>query len=211
MYNTTRNIKVQSSVSFSVFLGEEMKVVNIIGKVFCILLYLLVIVLGVSIALVLAFGLKLYSIQTGSMEPSYPVGMMIVVEPVSFDQLSNGDVITFVTGDNTVVTHRVVGIDKETQQLTTKGDNNNVSDASPVSYKNVIGRVKFGIPGVGYFILILNTTFGKWMLALAVVALIGIEIIRRMYYHDKYEAEAEENQTDSFDDVGNEHSEEQKL
>lgn len=164
-----------------------MKKLAVIGKIFCALLYLLVVVFGISIATVLLFGLKLYCIQTGSMEPEYPVGMMIVVEPVGFNQLSEGDVITFVKGDNTVVTHRIVTIDSETQQLTTKGDNNNVADSSPVSFQNVIGRVKFGIRGIGYFILILNTTFGKWMLGIVLFALIGIEVIRRMYYHDKYE------------------------
>ena len=65
---------------------------------------MLVVVLGISIAMVWLFGWKLYSIQTGSMEPSYPVGMMIFVEPVGFDQLESGDVVTFVKSDNTVVT-----------------------------------------------------------------------------------------------------------
>lgn len=181
-----------------------MKKVALIGKIVGFLLYLLAVVLGISIAMVWLFGLRLYSIQTGSMEPEYPVGMMIVVEPVSFDQLGDGDVVTFVKGDNTVVTHRIVDIDRETQQLTTKGDNNNVQDISPVNYKNVIGRVKFGIRGVGYFILILNTNFGKWMVGIVLVALIGIEIIRRMYYHDKYE----DDQNDDID--GDEHSNEQK-
>jgi len=44
---------------------------------------------------------------------------MIVVEPVEFDQLRKGDVITFVSGGMTV-THRLIDIDKDTRQLTTK-------------------------------------------------------------------------------------------
>ena len=172
-----------------------MKKVAWIGRVFSVFLYLLVLVFGVSIAMVLIFGFRLYCIQTGSMEPSYPVGMMIVVEPVDFDRLDVGDVITFAKDSDTVVTHRIVEIDREQQLITTKGDNNNVQDGAPVSYRNVVGRVKFGVRWIGYFILILNTNFGKWMLAIVLVALIGIEIIRRMYYHDKYEEELE-NETD---------------
>ena len=174
-----------------------MKVLAIIGKIICILFYILVGVVAVFITIVLIFGWKLYCIQTGSMEPEYPVGMMIAVEPVSFEQLGVGDVITFVQGDNTVVTHRVVEIDSETQMLITKGDNNNVTDSAPASFKNVIGRVKFGIPLIGYFVLILNTTFGKWMVGIVALALVGIAIIRRMYYHDK---EAEEDEAEGLDD-----------
>jgi signal peptidase I len=173
-----------------------MKKVAWVGRVFSVFLYILVLVFGVSIAAVLLLGLKLYCIQTGSMEPDYPVGMMIVVEPVSFDSLETGDVITFAKDSNTVVTHRIVEIDREQQLITTKGDNNNVQDGAPVSYRNVVGRVKFGVRGIGYFILVLNTNFGKWMLAIVMVALIGIEIIRRMYYHDKFEEEAENAETD---------------
>ena len=180
-----------------------MKKVAWIGRVFSVCLYLLVLVFGVSIVAVLLLGLKLYCIQTGSMEPGYPVGMMIVVEPVDFEQLKIGDVITFAKDIDTVVTHRIVDIDSEQQLITTKGDNNNVQDGSPVSYRNVVGRVKFGIRGIGYFILILNTNFGKWMLAIVLVALIGIEIIRRMYYHDKYEESLE---TENGEDDSDEHN-----
>ena len=180
-----------------------MKKFALIGKIVGFLLYMLVVVLGISIAMVWLFGWKLYSIQTGSMEPSYPVGMMIFVEPVGFDQLESGDVVTFVKSDNTVVTHRIVDIDRETHMITTKGDNNNAPDGSPVSYKNVIGRVKFGVPKVGYFVLVLNTTFGKWMIGLTLVLLLGIEAIRRMYYHDRYVEALDEN-------MGDEHSNEQE-
>lgn len=183
-----------------------MKKVVWIGRVFSVFLYLLVLVFGTSIALVLIFGLKLYCIQTGSMEPDYPVGMMIVVQPVDFAQLDVGDVITFAASSDTVVTHRIVEIDREQQMITTKGDNNNVQDAAPVSYRNVVGRVRFGVRGIGYFILILNTNFGKWMIAIITVALIGIEIIRRMYYRDESEEDnEEETEEKSGEGMNNEH------
>lgn len=184
-----------------------MKRVAWVGRVFSVFLYLLVLVFGVSIAAVLIFGLRLYSIQTGSMEPEYPVGAMVVVEPVSFEQLNVGDVITFAKDSNTVVTHRIVEIDREQQLIITKGDNNNVRDSSPTSYKNVVGRVKFGIRGVGYFILVLNTNFGKWMIAIVMVALIGIEIIRRMYYYDKdEESDEDENGKSAGQNESGEHN-----
>ena len=153
--------------------GKMKRIIWISIKTLLYLLYFIVFLLGLTIAILLICGMKLYCVETGSMEPDYPVGSMVVVERVWFDQLKEGDVITYVVSDNTVVTHRLIGIDTEHQLLTTKGDNSNVADASPVSYKNVIGRVKFGIRGVGYFILILY-------------------ILRRMYYKSLEEENAPE-------------------
>lgn len=173
-------------------MGEEMKIVAVIGKIFRILLYILVGIVVTFVTTVLLLGYKLFCVQTGSMEPEYPVGMMIVVEPVSFEQIREGDVVTFTQGENVVVTHRVVEVKKEEKQLITKGDSNNVADSSPVSSQNIIGRVKFGIPGVGWVILFLNTTFGRWMVLIITVAVVGIMLIKRMYFHDKEKEEAEE-------------------
>lgn len=159
-----------------------MRKLAIIGKVLIVILYLLVIVIGLAVAILLLCGMKLYCIETGSMEPDYPIGSMVVVERVYFEALSEGDVITYVVSGNTVVTHRVVGIDTEHRLLTTKGDNNLVADTSPVSYENVLGRVNICVPGFGYIFLFLSTRFGKIMLGILGFGLIGFYIIKRMYY-----------------------------
>jgi len=157
-----------------------MKKISILKGIFSAVMYFLIAAIGALLVLMLFFGARLYSIQTGSMEPNYPVGTMIVVEPVEFDQLRKGDVITFVSGGMTV-THRLIDIDKDTRQLTTKGDNNNVADSSELSYDNVIGRVEFAIPYVGYLVLMLNTTFGKIMAGVVIAAIIGVLIIIKIY------------------------------
>lgn len=167
------------------------KVVFISARVLLYALYFLVIVIGLAVAILLMCGMKLYCVETGSMEPNYPIGSMVVVKPVWFDQLKEGDVITYVVSDNTVVTHRLIGIDTEHGLLTTKGDNNVVADASPVSYNNVIGRVEFCVPGFGYVFLFLSTRFGKIMLGIMGVALVGFYILRRMYYKSFEDEEKE--------------------
>lgn len=167
------------------------RIVFISARVLLYSLYFVVIVLGLAVAILLMCGMKLYCVETGSMEPDYPIGSMVVVERVWFDQLKVGDVITYVVSDNTVVTHRLVGIDAEHGLLTTKGDNNVVADASPVGYNNVIGRVNFCVPGFGYVFLFLSTRFGKIMLGIMGVALIGFYILRRIYYKSYEEEEAE--------------------
>jgi signal peptidase I len=169
-----------------------MRKLALIGRILLIILYLLVIVIGLAVAILLLCGMKLYCVETGSMEPDYPIGSMVVVERVWFESLNEGDVITYVVSDNTVVTHRVIGIDPEHRLLTTKGDNNIVADASPVSYENVLGRVNFCVPGFGYVFLFLSTRFGKIMLGIAAFGLIGFYIIKRMYYRSLENEEDED-------------------
>ncbi len=159
-----------------------MKIISKIGRIFLFILYFMIIAAGITVIILLITGRKLYCIETGSMEPDYPVGSMVVVENTDFEQLKVGDVITFVISDNTVVTHRLIGIDPETRMLTTKGDNNQIADSSPVSGENVIGRVIAEIPYAGYVFMLLSTRFGKIMLGIIIFGIIGIIFIKRIYY-----------------------------
>ena len=182
-----------------------MRKLALVGRILLIVLYLLVIVIGLAVAILLLCGMKLYCIETGSMEPDYPIGSMVVVERVYFESIVEGDVITYVVSDNTVVTHRVVSIDSEHRLLTTKGDNNVVNDASPVSYENVLGKVDFCVPGFGYVFLLLSTRFGKIMLGVLAFGLIGFYIIKRMYYRSlDDEDEGKDNEAQSEGDAADE-------
>lgn len=164
-----------------------LKVVNII---ITILGYLVFIVLLLLAAGMLFFGIRLYGVQTGSMEPNYPVGAMLVVEPVEFEDLREGDVITFSSGDS-IVTHRIIAIDRQKQQLTTKGDNNNVADGSELHFSSVKGKVTYCIPKLGYAVLFLNTLTGKIVAAVVIIAIAGVSLIVRMYRSPEEEEEEE--------------------
>lgn len=96
-------------------------------------------------------GYQCYNIISPSMEPEYSVGDLIYVKEVDPSTIKVGDVITFIVNEDLVVgTHRVVSIDAEKQQFTTKGDANDVEDAEPVHFNNVIGVPQFSIPKLGY-------------------------------------------------------------
>lgn len=57
-------------------------------------------------------GIRCYAVLTGSMEPVLPVGSLLVVVPMSFDELKVGQDITYKTAGGTV-THRIVAIDHD--------------------------------------------------------------------------------------------------
>jgi len=96
------------------------------------------------------------AVLTGSMEPVLPVGSLLVVVPMSFDELKVGQDITYKTAGGTV-THRIVAIDQAARTVTTQGLTNNVAD-TPVTAENIVGRVQLCLPWMGYPVKILNDT-----------------------------------------------------
>ena len=115
--------------------------------------------LAVLLALLLVgarlVGLQVFTVLSGSMEPTYHTGSLIYVKKVDATKLSEGTVITFMLDEDTVATHRVVGIVPDEEDPTvirfrTKGDANDAEDGSLVHYKNVVGTPVFSIPRLGY-------------------------------------------------------------
>lgn len=96
-------------------------------------------------------GCYLFTIETGSMTPAYPVGTVVVVKPYdAFSEVAVGDVVTYlIDAEGDTVTHRVVAIDSEERTLTTRGDANEDADLLPVLYENVVGKVVIAIPKLG--------------------------------------------------------------
>ena len=100
-------------------------------------------------------GLRTFTVLSGSMEPTYHTGSLIYVKKVDAAKLSEGTVITFMLDENTVATHRIVGVVPDEDEpgvvrYRTKGDANEAEDGSLVHYKNVIGTPVFSIPKLGY-------------------------------------------------------------
>lgn len=132
---------------------------NKLHKIINIFLNLLLIVLIIIVIIMYTpriFGFKTYTVKTGSMLPTYKIGSIIYVEPITnIDNLSIGDVITFRRGTK-VITHRINNIDRENKLIETKGDNNTSIDSAKVEYNSIIGVVKFNIPFLGYISLFLS-------------------------------------------------------
>ncbi|HPE95852.1 MAG TPA: signal peptidase I [Bacillota bacterium] len=75
------------------------------------------------------FGVFMYRIETASMDPTLPVGSVIVSkEPSNPEALSVGTVVTFISTDGERITHRIVqvipaGGENTTVTYRTQGDN----------------------------------------------------------------------------------------
>ena len=112
-------------------------------------------VLVVSVLVPRIAGATPYTILTGSMAPGMPPGTLVVVKPVDESDIAIGTVITYqlVSGERTVVTHRVVaiGVDGTGDRVfRTQGDANGTPDPKPVRPVQVVGERWYAIPYLGH-------------------------------------------------------------
>ena len=127
------------------------KVWNVVSSILVALVVILALLLvGARLA-----GLRVFTVLSGSMEPAYHTGSLIYVKKVDPFTIQPGQPITFLLDEDTVATHRVVGVvpdeeDPGVIRFRTKGDANEAEDGALVHYKNVIGTPVFSIPCLGY-------------------------------------------------------------
>ena len=134
------------------FMGKTFKK---IWNTITTLLVVLVVILALLLVGVRLVGYQVFTVLSGSMEPTYHVGSLIYVKSVDYRELEAGDVITFMMDEDTVATHRVIQVvpdeeDPTVLRYATQGDANNAPDGTPVHYKNVIGTPVYSIPYLGY-------------------------------------------------------------
>lgn len=139
-------------------------------------------------------GLQVFNVISGSMEPTYSVGDLIYVKSVDPDSVKVGDPITFVLNEDLVVaTHRVVAIDSENRQFTTKGDANSTEDAAPVHFNNLIGSPVFAIPLLGYVSAYIQSPPGMYVaVGFGVLLLAAVFLPDMLTKKDKKEEQQEE-------------------
>ncbi len=95
------------------------------------------------------------AVLSPSMEPTLPVGTLVVVQPSAPESVRLGDVITYQLkpGDPTLVTHRVVevrSISNGEYEYLTKGDANGAVDATVVTQAQLKGKAWYSVPLVGF-------------------------------------------------------------
>ena len=170
-----------------------------IGTIFGIILCIILIpALVVNITLIVKsflypeevpsfMGYKPFIVLTGSMEPVFYSGDLVMVKEVEADSLQVGDVIAFREG-TAVITHRIVQVEGEGKDLrfTTKGDNNNVNDRRPVTVEQLEGTYLYRISKLGNFAMFMQTPVGMALfIALPLLSFILYDILRRTLFERK--------------------------
>lgn len=153
--------------------------------VFSTTIVVLVVIFAVLLVGARLFGIQVYSVISGSMEPEYPVGSLIYVKKVDPSEIKVDDVITYVLPSETPSTHRVVRIDEEKQLFYTKGDANKTEDGAPVHFKNLIGTPVFKIPYLGYVAYYIQHPPGMYIAIAAGTILLILVFLPDLFKKDK--------------------------
>jgi len=115
--------------------------------------------------LIIWFSVGLFPVHpttviSGSMRPTFDAGDVVIVAKAPGDVINQGDVIQF-RKEKVTVMHRVVEI-QETEAgkfFITKGDANDKPDSDPVIPENVVGKVVFNIPKIGWVVITVKGFF----------------------------------------------------
>lgn len=174
------------------------RVFKILTKTLSTVLVAVVIFLAVFLAGVRLIGLTPYTVLSGSMEPTYPVGSMIYVVKVAPAELKVRDPVTFYLAGDTIATHRIIEIVNEgTPQLSfrTQGDANpNADGVFPAS--RVVGKPVFSIPYLGYVSTFVQTPTGLiCVVSCTVIMLLLSYAIEALFSKKTSESETEEEPT----------------
>ena len=161
-----------------------------VWNVFTSVLVALVVILALLLVGVRVFGMQVFTVLSGSMEPVYHVGSLIYVKETDPMTLQPGDVITFMLDEDTVATHRIVDVipdeeDSSVIRFQTKGDANDAVDGSLVHYKNVLGTPVFTIPKLGYLASYIQNPPGTYVAISAGAVLLALVFLPDLFGGDE--------------------------
>ena len=107
---------------------------------------------------------RVFSINSGSMSPTIKLGDLVFVRPQ--ENYTQGDVVSYSNrrDPNQVTTHRIVQVSEDTDleriTYTTKGDANEDQDIGLTLREQLIGKVVFKLPLLGFLVSIAKTQTG---------------------------------------------------
>lgn len=114
------------------------------------------------------FGYQFKVVLSGSMDPIFKTGSIILVEKLEdTENLKQGDIISFQQEDNKIVTHRIIEVVNNSNGVfyRTKGDANEEPDINGVLPANVVAKYSgITIPFIGYFLNFASSPVGTGLL-----------------------------------------------
>ncbi|MCA5895183.1 signal peptidase I [Isoptericola sp. NEAU-Y5] len=135
--------------------GSPRPVAARVGSILLTVVMVALVVLAAAVAVVpRLLGAVPLTVLSGSMEPVFSPGDLVVTQRVDPNEIQAGDLVTFqpVSDDPTLITHRVVGLQWDADGVTgfvTRGDANGADD-DPIVADQVMGRVVYSVPLVGH-------------------------------------------------------------
>ena len=138
--------------------------------------YFIVIVIAVFLLIYWISGLRLCSVESGSMEPTIPTGSLCIVNSKArYEDIEVGDVVVYIRkSDSKRIIHRVIEITGD--GMITKGDANSASDGLSVTAENLYAKNLFHIPVLGRLSMAVRNTTGRIIIIILALGLLALEL-----------------------------------
>lgn len=128
-------------------------------------------------------NIKFLTVLSGSMEPTIKTGSVVVVKPFSYYKI--GDVITFgpYSKTQTPTTHRIqdIKVVGGSPVYITKGDANDTPDTKEIAQKDIVGKVLFSVPFVGYAVNFAKQPVGFVLIIVVPAIIIIYDELRKVW------------------------------
>ncbi len=143
----------------------------------------LYIIIGITIAIVVNFGLgavlststPIVAVESNSMQPTFSRGDILIIQGAKPDELKQGDIIVFVTPEKGApIVHRVLTRNAD-GTFQTKGDANSgqLTFERNIDPKQILGKEILIVPLLGWVkIFITETILPNWIIVVVVVVIL---------------------------------------
>ncbi len=188
---------------------KENKALKIIGNILYILLFVIVLLMLVVVILQRASdnsislgGYRLFTVATGSMEPKYEVGDILISKEINPKDIQIGDDIVYRGKEGSfngkVVTHQVVSIRDEegNKKIITKGIANTEEDPE-IDSTQVYGKVIYKVQTLSFISQIIKNIYVFYFIIFVPIAII---IFRQIRYYLRKDDDEEELREETEDD-----------
>jgi len=158
---------------------------NFLKIIYSIFVAFIVIVAVLLIGSVLPIpgNYKVMTVISGSMVPAIKMGSVVIVKPENDYKI--GEIITFGPYSKTKspTTHRIYDIKVEggNPVYITKGDANNAPDDREVQKRDVVGKVLFSVPYMGYAVEFAKKPLGFALIIIVPATIIIYDEIKKIY------------------------------
>lgn len=148
------------------------KAIKTLGKIIYILFFIVVVLMLIVVILqrttnnsVSLGGFRLFTIATGSMEPAYNVGDVLISKEIAPEEIKVGDNIAY-RGEvkvlkGKVITHQVISTQKGEDgkyKIITKGISNTEEDPE-ISEEQVYGKIIYKVKTLSYIVKMISNIY----------------------------------------------------
>lgn len=186
---------------------KENKVLHIIGNIIYTLAFIAVLLMLIVVILqrvtdnaITIGGFRIFTVATGSMEPKYEVGDILISKEINENEISIGDDIVY-KGEvgsykDKMITHQVVSIRNENGEIkiTTKGIANSEEDPE-ISSGQVYGKIIYKVKTLSFIGKIIKNVYLFYFIIFVPIALIIFKQIENLLLND------EDDEDDDIDTV----------